>query len=126
MSYKVSDKVTAFGLLGFVLNVRVPGIVNGQSVDDSIEVAFIEANFCQRFTADGKADPRHKESILKHIVPPKKIVAKRLYIAVILAPEAASSRGGHYCSLAYPERIHAEGQFSSLNQVCEVVVNVEE
>lgn len=118
-NFNVGDKVLAYGSLGIVMRIL-------PEQELPLEVAFYEQKFCQNFTLDGKTDSRHLGTALTLIIPAKKIVEKKLYVAVITNPEAASSRGGHYCSLAYPERIHAEGQFSSPHQVCEVVINVEE
>ncbi len=122
MSFKVGDKVTAYGLTGEVSEVYRNQVTN----DLDIKVLFVWAGFSQWFLEDGRADPRHNEPTLKHLVPPKKTVQKTLYVAVQNKPDRGSVRGGHIVSLAYPSKVDAELQFSTSHQVVPLIIEVEE
>lgn len=124
--FKVGDKVTAYGLRGEVLNVTEPIYNKTFSDFNEVHVAFMESGFSQVFTSEGKADPRHKEPVLKLIVPEKKKVKKTLYVAVGNVPVHGSIRGAHDVSMGFPRAEDAYQQFAEPHQVVPLTIEIEE
>lgn len=118
--FKINDRVTAYGLKGKVL------FDNDTQYEGFPVVCIFEGDVLEWFTAEGKIDARHKLPVLKHIIPPKTIKDKRLFLAVKSIPDKDSLRGFHHTSYAYPNKFDVEGMFLDDHQICEVTIKVEE
>lgn len=116
-TFKVGDRVRAFGVDGTVIEVGTR----------YLEVSFYFENGTKQegsFLLDGRIFDWHAVPSLELIERPKRTVKKKLYVAISPRVTQSITRSAHGTSYAYEERRHAEGLDNY--QIVEVEIEVEE
>jgi len=95
--FELGDRVTAFGLNGYISNIN----------SDSISVCF-GVDHTRVFTSDGKLDYRFPDRVLFLVGKKRPVIVKKKLFISLYKTKQEGTRPHYSCSYAYENKADAE------------------